>query len=149
MSGLPHDLVQEDRVPLVRITTCGQLTIAVLQAGLPGTDSPPIYAPPEAALLARKSTSTALTLLALLASRPHSFAPKDWLSEKLGQGREDDDLGGMKRVDNVVSLLRSLLSPPQPDDSLETSSVRRRLVEYQRASGESGPSYRLAGPPLV
>jgi tetratricopeptide (TPR) repeat protein len=55
----------------------------------------------------------------------------------------------MKRVDNVVSLLRHLLYPARPHESGEEKLLRRRLVVYQRASAESGPGYRLAGMPLL
>ena len=143
--------------PLVRITTCGRLTIEVLQTVHQGErdHGEAVYGPPDSALLAKKGTSTAFTLLTLLVSQPGYFATKDWLSEKLGHladtGEEEDGLEslGLKRVDNVVSRLRFLLFLAQPNEPPEATLVRRRLVEYQRASGESGPGYRLAGLPLL
>jgi DNA-binding SARP family transcriptional activator len=139
--------------PLARITTCGTLTIEVLRTihTDEGGQPEPIYGPPDATLLAKKGVSTAFTLLALLASQPGNFATKDWLSEKLGHlpKDEEEDGEGLKRVDNVVTLLRKLLSPPRPHESWDEQCLRRRLVAYQRASGESGPGYRLAGSPLL
>jgi DNA-binding SARP family transcriptional activator len=148
-----HDMA----FPLARITTCGTLTIEVLrdvhtsEAG----QLEAVYGPPDAALLAKKGSSTACTLLALLASQPGNFATKDWLSEKLGHLPKDEeeedleDLEGLKRVDNVVSLLRHLLYPARSHESWDEKHLRRSLVAYQRASGESGPGYRLAGAPLL
>lgn len=162
----PHQLIRVARldslqnvpVPLARITTCGKLTIEVLHAVHAGESEhlEAVYGPPDATLLAKKGTSTAFILLGLLASQPGCFATKDWLSEKLGHWREgeneeeDGQEGeGLKRVDNVVSHLRHLLSPVRSNESLEDKIVRRRLVAYQRASAESGPGYRLAGMPLL
>ena len=139
--------------PLARITTCGILSIEVLQAVHQGKDGhlQAVYGPPDAKLLAKKGASTAFILLALLASQPGYFAKKDWLSEKLGHlsKEEDEDGEGLKRVDNVVSLLRFLLAPARAHESEEEQLLRRRLVAYQRASGESGPGYQLAGLPLI
>jgi hypothetical protein len=145
--------------PLARIITCGRLAIEILQSVRSGRDGhvEAVYGPPDAVLLAKKGTSTAFILLALLASQPGCFATKDWLSEKLGHVRdlegedeeEAEESEGLKRVDNVVSRLRYLLYPARPNDPPEARLMRHRLVEYQRASGESGPGYRLAGLPLV
>jgi hypothetical protein len=147
------DRAEDRSVPLARITTCGRLAIDILYSVHQHPDGhlEMVYGPPDAALLAKKGTSTAFTLLALLASQPGSFAKKDWLSEKLGHlpKEEDGDGEGLKRVDNVVSRLRSLLYPARPHESQEEQLLRRRLVEYRRASGESGPGYHLAGMPLV
>jgi DNA-binding SARP family transcriptional activator len=144
---------QHEIIPIARVTTCGSLTIEVLQAVQPGPDGQPqpIYGPPDATWLAKKGASTALTLLGMLASQPHCFAPKDWLSEKLGHPPtdEDEDGEGLKRLDNVAYILRSLLYPPRADETPEDRQLRRRLVAYQRASSESGPGYRLAGMPLL
>jgi hypothetical protein len=152
------DSLQNVPTPLARISTCGRLTIEVLHivhAG-EGKHLEVVYGAPDATLLAKKGTSTAFILLALLASQPGCFASKDWLSEKLGHWREGEneeedgqESEGLKRVDNVVSHLRHLLSPVRPNESLEDKLVRRRLVTYQRASAESGPGYRLAGMPLL
>jgi tetratricopeptide (TPR) repeat protein len=139
--------------PLARITTCGPLSIQVLQAIRVDTNGQQeaIYGPPDPALLTKKGASTAFTLLSLLASQPGAFANKDWLSEKLGHlSHEADDEGeGLKRVDNVVSLLRFLLFPARTPESPEEQRFRRKLVAYRRASGESGPGYQLAGMPLL
>ncbi len=142
--------------PLARITTCGRLAIETVQTVQVDQDGnvQAIYGPPDPALLASKGTSTALILLALLVSQPGCFASKDWLSEKLGHGRsredeEEDEREGMKRVDNVVSRLRFLLVPAQAHEQPAIQQMRRRLVEYRRASGESGPGYQLAGMPWL
>ncbi|HVU65592.1 MAG TPA: hypothetical protein VHD63_00615, partial [Ktedonobacteraceae bacterium] len=142
--------------PLARITTCGRLAIETLSAIHTSNEGQmqAIYGPPDPALLARKGSSTALILLALLVSQPGCFASKDWLSEKLGRGREledeeEEESEGLKRVDNVVSRLRSLLLPGQVQEQPAIQQVRRHLVEYRRASGESGPGYQLAGMPWL
>lgn len=148
---------QDVTFPLARITTCGTLTIEVLRTIRMGEGGQPeaVYGPPNATLLAKKGASTAFTLLALLASQPGNFATKDWLSEKLGHLPKDEDekdledLEGLKRVDNVVSHLRHLLYPARSHESWDEKLLRRRLVAYQRASGETGPGYRLVGMPLV
>src|SRR5579875_1682350 len=77
---------QDVTIPLARVTTCGGLVIEVLHTVQQGPDGQPqpVYGPTDATWLARKSASTGLTLLAMLASQPHCFASKDWLSEKLG-----------------------------------------------------------------
>src|SRR5713226_8101006 len=97
---------------LARIHTCGTLTLEVLQTIRIGEGGQPevVYGPPDATLLTKKGASTAFTLLALLASQPGNFATKDWLSEKLGHlpKDEEEDGEGLKRVDNVVTLLRKL-----------------------------------------
>jgi hypothetical protein len=116
-----------------------------------------VYGSPDAALLAEKSVPTALILLSILASQPGCAASIDWLSETLRhphqRDEEDDDdreeRPGLKRVDNVVTLLRHLLFPPILRDLPTARQLRRRLVPSYRASGESGSGYRLAGMPLV
>jgi DNA-binding SARP family transcriptional activator len=144
-------------VPLARVITCGTVTIEALQEII--TNAPgqfeAVYGPPDAELLAKKGTSTAFILLSLLASQPGCYAAKDWLSEKLGnlydeEGDEEEEApGGLRRVDNVVSRLRHLLCPPMLNHLPGAKLLRRHLVIYQRASGESGSGYRLASAPLV
>lgn len=141
-------------VPLARIITCGSITIEVLQGIIHGVDGhiQPVYGPPDAEVLVKKGTSTAFTLLALLASQPGCYAAKDWLSEKLGhlcEEKEDEDIGSMKRVGNVVLRLRHLLCSSVFKALPQAKHVRLSLVTYQRATGESGSGYRLSGTPLV
>ncbi len=144
---------QDVTIPLARVTTCGGLVIEVLHTVQQGPDGQPqpVYGPTDATWLARKSASTGLTLLAMLASQPHCFASKDWLSEKLGHPPTEEDEGGegLKRLDNVVYLLRHLLYPPRAEETPQERRQRRQLVSYERASSESGPGYRLAGLPLL
>ncbi|MBO0780940.1 MAG: hypothetical protein J2P37_19125, partial [Ktedonobacteraceae bacterium] len=145
---LPPDWPQ---VPLVRISACGPLTIEVLREVTPDHEGgwQLSYGSPEASLLRRKGTSTALTLLRLLVSQSNGFAARDWLMEKLrrgGQPRDELAGGGLVRLDNIVSLLRGLLCPPSlPDEE----HLRKCLLSYVPTSGESGGGYRLAGAPLL
>ncbi len=152
-SSSPASSRQDVTIPLARVTTCGGLVIEVFHTIQPGPDGQPqpVYGPPDATWLAMKGASTALTLLGMLASQPRCFASKDWLSEKLGHPptEEDEDGEGLKRLDNVVYLLRHLLFPPRAEETSQDRQLRRRLVAYQRASSESGPGYRLASMPLL
>jgi hypothetical protein len=152
---LPSDWPIE--VPLARITTCGALSVEVVQDII--TDAhghlQVTYCSPDAQLLSKKGTSTAFLLLSLLISQPGCFAPKDWLSEKPGHlydesdEEEDLNLDGLKRVDNVVWQLRRLLCPPRLNTLPQAKVLRRHLVSFHRATAESGPGYRLASAPLV
>ena len=87
-SLLPEDLVAllppgwPADVPLVRISTCGQLSIEVLNAvdydACGGMTV--VYEQPT---MPRNGGTTALNLLKLLVSREGRLASKDWLVEKL------------------------------------------------------------------
>jgi tetratricopeptide (TPR) repeat protein len=147
-------------LPLARIRTCGTFLVEVLIDLHPGPDGrlQAIYGPPAASLLETKGMTTAFLLLALLASQPDCFAAKDFLSQTLPHSRqntiadEENDLeedGALKRPDNVVCLLRKLLCPPKLLKLPEASKLRKHLVRYVRATGGSGPGYRLARFPLL
>lgn len=117
LASLPQTSNTQDvTIPVARVTTCGGLTVEVLQAIQQGPDGQPqpIYGPPDATWLAKKSASTSMTLLAMLASQPHGFATKDWLSEKLDHPPTDEDENreGLKRLDNVAYLPRHLALSP-------------------------------------
>jgi hypothetical protein len=145
--------------PLARIRTCGTLTIEVLRDRHSGPDGSvqAVYGPPEPELLAIKGMSTAILLLALLASQPDGLASKDFLIQTLpslrpthteaSEEREED--ASLKRLDNVVSLLRTLLSPPRLRAFPGASKLRKQLVRLVRATAESGPGYQLAAYPLI
>jgi tetratricopeptide (TPR) repeat protein len=152
--GWPLDL------PLARIRTCGMFVVEVLIDLHPGSDGHPqaVYGPPASGLLEIKGMTTAFLLLALLASQPNCFAAKDFLIQTLPHLRhnttseEENDLegdGALKRLDNVVSLLRKLLCPPNLLAHPSANKLRKRLVRYVRATPDSGPGYRLAGFPLL
>src|SRR5436309_9669307 len=138
-------------LPLARIYTCGTLTVEVLTR-LPSGNEQAVYGPPAA--LETKGISTALLLLTLLICQPERLASKDFLLQTLARPYkaldEEDDLQedrAFKRLDNVVYLLRKLLSPPALNHMLGADKLRKHLVRYIRATSESGPSYQLAGRP--
>ncbi len=136
-------------VPLVRIWTCGLLAIEVLREVRYDPDGHLVlvYEAPAKHQMQRKGSTTALNLLKLLASQPGRFSTKDWLLEKLHRSRGDqEELGGLTRFDNVVSLLRGLLCPQgMPGED----QVRKVLVEWISSTPESGTGYRLACFPLI
>lgn len=146
--------------PLARVRTCGALVVEVLQELHPGPGGrlQAIYGPPAADLFHIKGMTTALLLLALLASQPGGFASKDFLTQTLPHLRrvnvlnEEDDLegdGSLARLDNVVSLLRKLLCPPNLLALPGAHRLRKRLVALVRATPDSGPGYQLAAFPLL
>ena len=146
--------------PLARVRTCGALVVEVLQELHPGLGGrlQAIYGPPAADLFHIKGMTTALLLLALLASQPGGFASKDFLTQTLPHLRrvnvlnEEDDLeedGSLARLDNVVSLLRKLLCPPNLLALPGAHRLRKRLVALVRATPDSGPGYQLAAFPLL
>ena len=146
--------------PLARVRTCGSLTVEVLQDLHPGAGGhmQAAYGPPAAELFHIKGMTTALLLLALLASQPGGFASKDLLTQTLPHLRrgnipdEEDDLAedsSLARLDNVVSLLRKLLCPPKLLTFPGMHKLRKRLVALVRATPDSGPGYRLAEFPLL
>lgn len=147
-------------LPLARIRTCGTFIVEVLIDLHIGPDGHPqvVYGPPTASLLEIKGMTTAFLLLALLMSQPNCFAAKDFLIQTLPHLRhnataeEENDLegdGALKRLDNVVSLLRKLLCPPKVLALPSANKLRKRLVRYVRATPDSGPGYRLAEFPLL
>src|ERR1700730_17678859 len=74
-------------LPLIRVSTCGPLTIEVLCQALPSrcsvTLSKVSYEAIQASKLRGRGVVPALTLLKLLVSCPHRYAAKDWLMEHL------------------------------------------------------------------
>src|SRR5579859_2636868 len=155
-------------VPLVRVRTCGTLTVEVLIDLIP--DSPnhlePVYGPPATDILKIPGMTAAFLLLALLASQADGFATKDFLMQTLPYLRrggvahkesgslanEECDLDedeALRRLDNVVTLLRKLLYPPKLLHIPGEKKLRKRLVRYVPATQESGPGYRLAAFPLL
>ncbi len=126
--------------PLIRITTCGLLSIEVVEE-IVSTD-PPLarYVPLTPEQLRGRGTAPALTLLKLLLSRPERFALKEWLTEQFCRDRE---LFSNVRLDNIVSLLRGVLCPPAYE------ALRTHLVAYVRSSPGGGDGYQLAAFPLI
>jgi tetratricopeptide (TPR) repeat protein len=145
--GKLHDVP----VPLVRVSSCGGLQLEVLQEII-NTDPPQGNYHLVSLQQRPKGSSTGLTLLKMLVSRPEHYASKDWLTEHLTRVRsrdDDDEEGwgrGLVRVDNVVYLLRSLLCPPGIDGE---DILRKMLVVYVKNHRDSGPGYQLATTPLL
>ncbi len=126
-------------IPLIRLFACGPFTIEVLHE-VPGGDATQArYAPLPPERLHGRGPAPALTFLKLLTSQADRYAPKDWLIEHL---RGDDYLITPKRLENIVSFVRQLLSLP---DGTRPAGMLR----YVRASHESGDGYRLAPYPLI
>ena len=133
-------------VPLVRISTCGQLVIEVVHEidQTIGTGRTFTYGSPQ---LPQHGAVTALNLLKLLVSQPSRFATKDWLTEKLRRNKSArEEWEGLARLDNIVSILRSLLCPL---DIQQKKLVGRFLLEYVPATPDSGSGYRLASYPHI
>jgi DNA-binding SARP family transcriptional activator len=86
-----------------------------------------------------KSTTAAFAFLHLLISQPHRYAPRDWVLEQFWP--ESERSKANKRMDDVTSLLRSLLS-------FSTSHAEELLCSV-RGNKQSGSGYRLAGYPLI
>jgi DNA-binding SARP family transcriptional activator len=126
--------------PLIRVTTCGLLSIETVQEVV-STD-PPLarYAPLTPEQLRGRGTAPALLLLKLLLSRPKRFALRDWLMEQFCQ---EKDLFADARLDNLAWLLRKLLCPPGYDE------LRTQLVAHVRSASASGNGYQLAPYPLI
>src|SRR5579885_1494353 len=125
--------------PLVRVMTCGLLTLEIAQA-IVSTDPPQArYRVLVPERLRERGVVPALTLLKLLVSRPQRFAPADWLREQFCRG--EGEAFSSKRLDTLAWLLRDLLCPPAYE------SLRRQIVAHARALGGAG--YQLAGYPLI
>ena len=126
--------------PLVRVTTCGLLTLETVQE-LVSTD-PPLarYASLTPEQQRGRGTAPALLLLKLLLSRPQRYAPRDWLMEQLCQDRE---LLSPARLDNLAWLLRKLICLP------DYAQLRTHLVAHVQNSSGSGNGYQLAPYPLI
>ncbi len=126
-------------IPLIRLFACGPFTIEVLHEVPAGNATQARYAPLPPERLHGRGPAPALTFLKLLTSQADRYAPKDWLIEHL---RGDDYLITPKRLENIVSFVRQLLSLP---DGTRPAGMLR----YVRASHESGDGYRLAPYPLI
>jgi tetratricopeptide (TPR) repeat protein len=129
----------QEGLPLVRIFACGPFTIEILQEVPGGEAAHARYAPLPPERLHGRGPAPALTFLKLLVSQKDRYAPKDWLIEHL---RGDEYLITPKRLENIVSFVRQLLSLP---DGTRPAGMLR----YVRASHESGDGYRLAPYPLI
>ena len=132
---------QQVPAPLVQISTCGLLTIEIVEKVV-STD-PPLarYRSVAADQLHGRGTTPALTLLKFLLSRPERFASKDWLMHQFCQDR--GELFSNVRLDNIASQLRSLLCPPAYAD------LRTHVVTLVRTGSGSGDGYQLAPHPLI
>jgi tetratricopeptide (TPR) repeat protein len=137
--------------PLVRLSTCGGLSIEVLEEVVS-------VAPPQARYrrlspknLRGRGIAPALTFLKLLLSQPRRYAKKDFLREHFS--RLDEEAATDDRVDDVASLLRGLLYPSSgketPEDRKRRDKVRQLLVAYVHGSKGSGGGYCLGEYPLV
>lgn len=133
-STYPIQLVSIGNLPhiptsLVRVTTCGELRLKVLQKVV--RTEPPQGRFQIVSLQQRpKGSTTALNLLKVFASFPGHYVSKDWLTELFRRNRgdeEEDGWGALVRVDNIVSLLRGLLCP-QGIEGEET--LHKALVAY-------------------
>jgi hypothetical protein len=125
--------------PLIRVMTCGLLTLEILQEIVSADPPQARYAVLTPDRLHGRGVGPALSLLKLLVSRPQRFAPADWLLEQFCQSERE--VFSTKRLDTLAWLLRDLLCPPAYE------SLRRQIVAHTRAM--SGGGYQLAGYPLV
>jgi hypothetical protein len=132
-------------VPLVRIFTCGDLHLEVLQSPAQSLDAA-CYAVPPSLQFPCRGTAPALALLKLLLSRPQRYGARDWLCEHLHPGEEE--AVSPARLHDIASSLRSLLCPPITDRE-SRDRLRRHLLTYIPSATESGPGYRLAPYPLI
>ncbi len=137
MEGIP--------VPLARITTCGMVTIDVLTQVEHGDPPRGRYTVIPTQTLHGRGAVPALTLLKLLAGRPHRFATSDWLSEQM---RGEMEAGALVRLDTIASYLRGLLCGITTDQQ-QIDALRVLLVRYLRNGRGSGPGYQLAPSPVV
>src|SRR5579885_3192494 len=125
--------------PLVRVMTCGLLTLEILQEIVSADPPQARYAVLTPDRLRGRGVGPALSLLKLLVSRPQRFSPADWLLEQFCRG--ESEVFSTKRLDTLAWLLRDLLCPPGYE------SLRRQIVAHTRAM--SGGGYQLAGYPLI
>jgi tetratricopeptide (TPR) repeat protein len=129
-------------IPVIRLFTCGLLSIEVLQE-VPGGDAQEArYEPLPAERLRGAGPAPACHLLKLLVSRPERYASKDWLMTHLREGKDERECITPRRLENIVSALRKLVCLP-------SGKRLQDLLTYERATHESGDGYHLAGYPLV
>jgi tetratricopeptide (TPR) repeat protein len=125
--------------PLVRVMTCGLLTLEIAQERVSADPPQARYAVLTPDRLRGRGVGPALSLLKLLVSRPQRFAPADWLLEQFCQS--EGEAFSSKRLDTLAWLLRDLLCPSA------YATLRRQIVAHTRAMGGAG--YQLAGYPLI
>lgn len=126
--------------PFIRVTTCGLLTIEIVEEVV-STD-PPLarYASLTPEQLRGRGTAPSLHLLKLFLNRHERFASRDWLMEQFCR---DGELFSAVRLDNIVSLLRSLLCPSA------SAPLRTHLVAHVRGSTRSQDGFQLASYPFI
>ncbi len=130
---------EQTPAPLVRVGTCGLLTLEIVQEIVSADPPQARYAALTPDRLRGRGVGPALSLLKLLVSRPQRFAPADWLLEQFCRG--EGEAFSSKRLDTLAWLLRDLLCPSA------YATLRRQIVAHTRAM--SGVGYQLAGYPLV
>ncbi|MGH2478935.1 MAG: hypothetical protein ACRDHW_04695 [Ktedonobacteraceae bacterium] len=125
---------------MIRVTTCGLLTIEIVEEII-STDPPRArYASLTPELLRGRGAVPALMMLKLLLSRHERFAPRDWLREQYCRDRE---VFSSVRLDNIAWQLRNLLCPPAYTD------LRKQVVAHVHSSMSSGNGFQLAAFPLI
>lgn len=131
---------QEVPAPLIRVTTCGLLTIEIIEEVI--SADPPLarYVSLTPERLRGRGTLPALMMLKLLLSRHERFAPRDWLREQYCRDRE---VFSSVRLDNIAWQLRNLLCPPAYAD------VRKQVVAHIHSSISSGNGFQLAAFPVI
>jgi tetratricopeptide (TPR) repeat protein len=129
-------------IPVIRLFTCGLLSIEILQE-VPGGDvAQARYEALSAERLRGAGPAPACHLLKLLVSQPERYAPKDWLLTHLREGKSEQECITPRRLENIVSSLRKLVCLP-------SGKRLQDLLTYERATHESGDGYQLVGYPLV
>ncbi len=140
--------------PLVRIITCGGLIIETL--GEVVSDDPPQarYRRLSSETLRGRGIAPALTLLKVLVSQRERSARKDYLREHLS--RFDEEAATEARLDDVATLLRSLLCPlpgketdEEQEERKRREKVRRLLLASVAGSKGSGAGFALGDYPLI
>jgi hypothetical protein len=127
-------------MPFIRVTTCGLLTIEIVEEVV-STDPPRArYASLTPEQLRGRGTAPSLHLLKLFLNRHERFASRDWLMEQFCR---ESELFAAVRLDNIVSLLRSLLCP------VTYSELRTHLVAHVRGSTHSQDGFQLAAYPFI
>ncbi len=129
-------------IPVIRLFTCGLLSIEILQEVPDGDPALARYEPLPAERLRGAGPAPACKLLKLLCSRPERYASKDWLMTHLREGKDPDQSITPRRLENIVSTLRKLVCLP-------SGKRLQDLLTYERATHESGDGYHLVGYPLV
>jgi hypothetical protein len=141
---LPVALI-DPPVPLVRVFTCGELRIEVLQAPA-ASPAQARYALATGEHLNGRGLSSAHTLLKMLVSASRRCLAKDWI--QVNWAPTEEDRIPFKRVENAAWYLRGLLCPPYVSGK-PCERCRRALVHYKAGSPDSGGSYALGAYPLI